>query len=137
MVREFSEELLGTTEDYGEFGSPLDYDRWPFYRELSAARETGKLRVYCLGLGVDPLTLAMDILTVATFDSDLFDALFEGLVVANAEGRVIGSQGTTGAPGVPFTGEIIRRFESGAEPMQAAGVAVLQLTWRHLTGLLG
>lgn len=137
MVREFSEELLATSEDYRHLGSPLDYGRWPFYRELSAARETGKLRVSCLGLGVDPLTLAVDVLTVAVFDSEFFDATFGGLVGANAEGHIIASQGAAGTPGVPFTSEVVDRFGGGAEPMQAAGAAVLQLAWRHRASLLG
>src|SRR5215471_15626143 len=137
MAREFSEELLGTTEDYHGFGSPLDYGRWPFYRALSAAREAGKMSVFCLGMGVDPLTLAVDILAAAVFDSDLFDDLFAGLVAANAEGRVVGGPGTPGAPGVPFTAEVIRRFGGGAEPTQAAGAAVLQLAWQHRARLLG
>jgi hypothetical protein len=135
MVREFSEELLGTTEDYRQLGSPLDYDRWPFYRNMSAAREAGRLRVYSLGLGVDPLTLADDILTVAVFDSDLFDATFGGLVAANEEGLVIGGQERGGAPGVPLTGEVIRRLAGRAEPMQAAGAAVLQLAWHAASEL--
>jgi hypothetical protein len=101
MVREFSEELLATSEDYRHLGSPLDYGRWPFYRELSAARETGKLRVSCLGVGVDPLTLAVDVLTVAVFDSEFFDATFDGLVGANAEGHIIASQGAAGTPVCP------------------------------------
>jgi len=133
MAREFSEELLGTTEDYRGFGSPLDYGRWPFYRELSAARGAGQLKVSCLGMGVDPLTLAVDILAVAVFDSDVFDDLFAGLVAANAEGRVIGGPG---ARGVSFTAEVIDRFGGGAEPTQAAGAAVLQLAWRHRDRLL-
>jgi len=137
MAREFSEELLGTTEDYHGFGSPLDYGRWPFYRALSAAREAGKMSVFCLGMGVDPLTLAVDILAAAVFDSDLFDDLFAGLVAANAEGRVVGGPGTPGAPGVPFTAEVIRRFGGGAEPTQAAGAAVLQLAWQQRARLLG
>ena len=137
MAREFSEELLGTTEDYHGFGSPLDYGRWPFYRALSAAREAGKMSVFCLGMGVDPLTLAVDILAAAVFDNDLFDDLFAGLVAANAEGRVVGGPGTPGAPGVPFTAEVIRRFGGGAEPTQAAGAAVLQLAWQNRARLLG
>ena len=32
-----------------------------------AAREAGQVRVWCLGLGVDPLTLVTDLLTVAVF----------------------------------------------------------------------
>src|SRR5215472_3597793 len=137
MAREFSEELLGTTEDYRAFGSPVDYGRWPFYRALSAAREAGKVNVFCLGMGVDPLTLAVDILAAAVFDSCLFDDLFAGLVATNAEGRVVGGPGAPGAPGVPFTAEVIHRFGGGAEPMQAAGAAVLQLAWQHRARLLG
>jgi hypothetical protein len=139
MAREFSEELLGTTEDYRGFGSPLDYGRWPFYRALSAARGAGKMRVFCLGMGVDPLTLAVDILAVAVFDSDVFDGLFAGLVAANAEGQVIGvpgGPGAAGAPGVPFTAKVIDRFAGGAEPTQAAGAAVLRLAWQHRARLL-
>jgi hypothetical protein len=136
MAREFSEELLGTTEDYRDLGSPLDYGRWPFYRALSAAREAGKVSVFCLGMGVDPLTLAVDILAAAVFDSDVFDELFAGLVAVNAEGRVVGGQGAPGAPGTPFTAEVIHRFGGGAEPTQAAGAAVLQLAWQHRARLL-
>jgi hypothetical protein len=139
MAREFSEELLGTPEDYRELGSPLDYGRWPFYRELAAAREAGKLGVACVGLGVDPLTFAADILTVAVFDGDVFDRLFAGLVAANAEGNVIGPDAAAapGGPGIPFTGEAIRRLADGSESMQAAGAAVLQLAWQHRRSLLG
>jgi hypothetical protein len=139
MVREFSEELLGTAEDYRALGTPLDYGRWPFYRELAAAREAGKLSVACAGLGVDPLTFAADILTVAVFDSDVFDRVFAGLVAVNAEGRVIGSgaPAVPGVPGVPFTGEAIRRLADGSESMQAAGAAVLHLAWQHRRSLVG
>ena len=137
MAREFSEELLATGEDYQHLGSPLDYGRWPFYRRLSTARTTGRLRVSCLGMGVDPLTLAVDILTAAVFDNDLFDTAFDGLVAANAEGHVIAGQGAGGAPGLPFTGEVIDRFGGGAEPMQAAGAAILQQAWQHRGSLLG
>ena len=139
MAREFSEELLGTPEDYRELGSPLDYGRWPFYRELAAAREAGKLVVACVGLGVDPLTFAADILTVAVFDGDVFDRLFADLVAANAEGKVIGPSAAAapGVPGIPFTGEAIRRLADGSGSMQAAGAAVLQLAWQHRRSLLG
>jgi hypothetical protein len=139
MAREFSEELLGTPEDYPDLGTPLDYGRWPFYRELAAAHAAGKLSVACVGLGVDPLTFAADILTVAVFDSDVFDDLFAGLVAANAEGRVIGpgARAVLGVPGVPFTGEAIRRLAGSSESMQAAGAAVLQLAWQHRRSLLG
>jgi len=101
--------------------------------------ETRRSGVHSLGLGVDPLTFAADILTVAVFDSDVFDRVFAGLVAANAEGRVIGldAPAVPGVPGVPFTGEAIRRLAEGSESMQAAGAAVLQLAWQHRGSLLG
>jgi len=134
MVREFSEELLGASEDYGTGDGPFAYENWDFYRRLTSARETGQVRVWCLGLGVDPLSLVTDILTVAVFESGLFDAAFPSVVAENAEGRVVTGQGRTG---FSFTGETVSRFTGGAEPMQAAGTAVLRLAWNHRTILLG
>ncbi len=134
MTREFSEEFLGTTEDYDTRDGVLDYGRWPFYRRLTSARRAGTLRVWCLGLGVDPLTLATDILTVAVFDSEVFDAVFHGLVELNAEGRVVTRNGSAG---IPFTAQTVARFSGGSEPVQPAGAALLRLAWQHRRALLG
>jgi len=134
MVREFSEELLGAAEDYTSKDGPFRYDQWDFYRHLAAGREAGRLGLWCLGLGVDPLTLVADLLTVAVFDADLFDAVFSDLVADNAEGRMISGRGETG---FPFTEQVVSRFASGIEPMQAAGAAALQLAWNHRDLLLG
>jgi hypothetical protein len=134
LAREFSEELLGTPEDYRQFGSPLGYDRWPFYRRLDAARAAGLLSVWCVGLGVDPLTLAVDILAVAVFDATAFAELFGRLVTANGEGRVISGDG---AAGIAFSSDVVGPFRRGEPPMQAAGAAVLGLAWRHRDVLLG
>jgi len=133
MTREFSEELLGGSEEYPTRGGRLDYGRWPFHRELAAAREAGTLRVSCLGLGVDPLTLATDILTVAVFEAGVFDQLFRGLVTENAEGRVVTQDGSAA---IPFTQATVDRFTGGAEPLQTAGAALLRLAWQH-RGVLG
>jgi hypothetical protein len=134
MTREFSEELLGGSEEYPTKGGMLDYGQWPFYRELTAARQAGTLRVSCVGLGVDPLTLATDILTVAVFDAAVFDRLFRGLVTRNAEGRVVTQDGSAA---IPFTAEAVHRFAGGDEPTQTAGAALLRLAWQHRGALLG
>jgi hypothetical protein len=134
MIREFSEEFLGTSEDYQTSGGLLDYEGWPFYRRLTAARDEGRLTVHCLGLGVDPLTFATDILAVAVFDAPLFDAEFARLVARNAEGRVITGDGPAG---IPFTAETVARLTSGRERLQAAGVAVLSRAWEQRARLLG
>jgi hypothetical protein len=137
MVRELTEELLGTSEDYHSDAAPIDYQRWPLYATLTRARAGGGLRVFWLGLGVDPLTLAADLLTVAVFDSGLFDATFAALVAANDEGRLVTGPEVAGPTvGVPFREKSIERF-AGDEPMQPAGAALLRLAWAHRDTLLG
>jgi hypothetical protein len=133
MTREFSEELLGGSEEYPTHDGRLDYGHWPFHQELAVARDAGVLRVSCLGLGVDPLTLATDILTVAVFEAGAFDRIFRGLVTENAEGRVITQDGSAA---IPFTRATVDRFTGGGEPLQTAGAALLRLAWQH-RGLLG
>lgn len=112
MVREYAEELLGMAEDYGD---DFVQEDWPFHRAMTAARKEGRLRAYFLGLGVDPLTFALDLLTVVAVDDDVFGDLFGGLVPVNDEGAVSTA---------PFDGTVPR-------PMQPAGAAALRLAWRH------
>ena len=136
IVRELAEELLGAGEDYHSDAAPIDYQRWPLYAALAGARHAGSLRVHWLGLGVDPLTLVVDMLTVAVFDAPVFDAVFAGLVSANAEGRIVTGEDATGTTiGIPFRAATVERFTT-AEPMQAAGAALLRLAWRHRDALL-
>jgi hypothetical protein len=122
MIREFAEELGGRSEDYASERAPVDYDSWPFARQLTGALDRGQLRVWCLGLGTDPLTYATDLLTVAVIDSDVYDALFGVTRQRNAEGIVLAAR--------EFAGHVIERSVTG-EPVQAAGAALLRLAWRH------
>jgi hypothetical protein len=136
ITRELSEELLGGSEDYHSDVAPIDYDRWPLYAELAEARDAGTLRVYWLGLGIDALSLASDMLTVAVFDAALFDAVFSGLVAANDEGHLVSGDADGEAVGVAFSEKSIERF-TVAEPMQASGAALLRTAWAHRSILLG
>jgi hypothetical protein len=120
MIREFDEELRGRSEDYGP--GPVDYDSWPFARQMAAALDRGQIRVWCLGLGVDPLTYATDLLTVAVIDSRVFDQLFSLSPRRNAEGSVLAAR--------EFAAHVIDRIVT-SDPVQAAGAAVLRLAWRH------
>lgn len=122
VVRELAEELLGESEDYGSEAAPIEYDAWPFAARLGAGLEDGSVRAHCVGLGVDPLTFATDLLTVVSIDAPLFDDLFDGLVDRNDEGRVLAPQ--------PFTAEVVDDFVHH-QPMQAAGAALLHLAWTH------
>ena len=132
MVREFAEELLGAPEACQLAGGAVDYPGWPLYRQLTAARETGQAGVYCLGAGVDPLTFATDILTVAVFDAAVFDTVFGALAAANAEGRLLT---VDGSPLIPFTAAWVARFAADGAPVQAAGAALLHLAWQHRAAL--
>jgi hypothetical protein len=126
MIREFAEELGGRSEDYASDSAPVDYDSWPFARQLTDALDRGQVRVWCLGLGTDPLTYATDLLTVAVIDSDVFDAAFSVNLQHNAEGSILAAR--------EFAARVIDRTVTG-EPVQAAGAALLRLAWRHRQAL--
>ena len=98
ITREMSEELLGSDENYHSDVRPIDYQQWPFYNALESARQAGTLRLYWLGLGIDPLTLVADMLTVAVFDAPLFDRTFTSLVAANDEGHFLTDGRPDGRP---------------------------------------
>jgi hypothetical protein len=138
MVREYAEEFLGESEDYGAELAPIDYDAWTFAATMTRGLRDGAVGAYVLGLGVDPLTLATDLLTVLVIDADLYDRLFADAVAINAEGEVLASLDgiPASADGVPFTREVVDRFVQ-EEPMQAAGAAVLWSAWEHRRILLG
>ena len=82
---------------------------------------------YCLGLGTDPLTFALDLLAVVVIDAPLYDELFGALVSANAEGRVIAPR--------PFDEAAIKELTTNA-PLQAAASALLTLAHAHRDVLL-
>ena len=127
VIREYAEELLGASEDHGADTVPIDYDAWPFAAAMTAALQDGRIRAHCLGLGVDPLTLATDLLAVVAIDAATYDELFAQAVAANTEGTVTAT--------VPFTAETVERY-AAHEPTQAAGAAVLRLAWQHRAALL-
>jgi hypothetical protein len=127
IIRELAEELRGDAENYDTHHGPIDYDTWPFAHQLTQALDTAQVHAFCLGIGVDPLTFATDILTVVTIDAPLYDEMFGEIADANTEGSI--------NPSVPFTAETVQRYAS-AEPMQAAGAGLLRLAWRHRSILL-
>lgn len=127
LTREYAEELGGRDEEYDNGAAGIDYDGWPFARDFADALAAGHARAWCLGLGVDPLTFATDLLAVVVFEADVFDALFGAVVTDNDEGRVLA--------GRPFAEAEVRRFVD-REPMQAAGAAILAGAWRHRDRLL-
>ena len=127
IIRELAEELRGDAEDYDTHRGPIDYGAWPFAHQLTQALDTAQVHASCLGIGVDPLTFATDILTVVTIDAPLYDELLDEIADINTEGSII--------PVVPFTAQTVERYAS-TEPIQAAGAGLLRLAWRHRSTLL-
>lgn len=105
LLREYAEEVLGEPE----VEAP-DYRTWPF-----AVAMTGNpgVEAHVLGLGVDPLTFATDLLVRVVVDAPVFDEIFGGRVAVNDEGAVTAR---------PFTAGAIEGL-----PMQAAGAALVRL----------
>lgn len=115
VLREYAEEVLGEPER-----AEVDYLTWPFAVAMTGALHAGTVRAHCLGLGVDPLTFATDLLVAVVVDGPVFDTLFGARVSANDEGLV------TERPFAPGSVDGL--------PMQAAGEAVVRL---GLAGQLG
>ena len=134
LVREYAEEVLGEDEPAPDSG-PVDYDRWPFAVRMTAAAQDGRIAAFCMGMGVDALTLAVDLLAVVVVDSVEFDELFGRIVRGNAEGEIVGSSAGE-LPGLPFVRAEVERLVHH-ERMQAAGAAVLATAWAHRHALLG
>ena len=127
LLREYAEELLGADEDHGSELAPIDYAAWPLARAMTDGLADGRVRAWCLGLGADPLTFALDLLAVVVIDAPLYDDLFGELVDVNAEGRVIRPR--------PFDEPSVTQFLDGA-PLQAAAAALLTLVLAHRDALL-
>jgi transcriptional regulator with XRE-family HTH domain len=136
VVREYSEELLGEPERDGSQGVPLDYDNWSLYRDMQKAREERRITAYCLGLGLDALTLTGTLLTVVVFDSDVFDDLFGDAVQVNSEGTLVhAAEATAVSAGVPFDEASVRRLLT-SEPMASPGACILSRAWQFRDHLL-
>jgi hypothetical protein len=108
LLREYAEELLGEPE----VEAP-DYATWPFAVAMTAALDAGDITADVLGLGVDPLTFATDLLVRVVVAEPVFDELFGARVAVNDEGAVSMR---------PFTPAAIQGL-----PMQAAGAALVRL----------
>lgn len=136
IVREYSEELLGTPEHDGTRSQPINYPSWPLYQLLGQGLEDGSVTAHLLGIGLDALTLAATILTVVVIDDDAFGQAFGSVVRFNDEGEIIGIADDAAAEGVPFTETAVGRMLS-SEPIASPGAACLALAWKNRSALLG
>lgn len=104
IARELDEVLLGSAEAKGESGVPIDYDVTEPYASFQRAISARRMTPWCLGLGIDPLTLTVELLTCLVVEADTYDTLFATAVIANEEGHLVSAgRDTAGLRGFDFT----------------------------------
>ena len=137
VLREFAEEILGAVED-SDADQPINYDSWLPAKRLGNERCRGRMRIYALGMGADPLTLATDLLTVAIIDADLWDELAGDMVTSNPEGPLAQPRDTRvhSSRLFPFTAASIDHLIQDY-PLEVSGAALLRLAWEHRRFLIG
>ncbi len=128
IQREYAEELLGHDE-YDGSGRPIRYVQLEPFITMDQAAADGRIRVFCLGVTLDALTLAGDILTVAVIDPDLYDELFTDAVERNAEGSVP-------ARAIPFEENTLAWLRKFGQ-LSPGAAAALHLAWTHRGMLVG
>lgn len=75
IMRESAEEILGKEEFEGNDGISFDYDSEP-YIVLEKAKSEGNLKVFYLGIGLDPLSFHAEILTCVVYKENTFISIF-------------------------------------------------------------
>lgn len=135
IAREFAEELLGAEDAGGHSGGKISFDEPPF-DTLAGLKRDGFFEVWLLGMGLDPLSLWPDILTVAVINGKHFQASFPNLVEVTKEGRTIGARSVGGqTKGFEFRSGVIDQICDDPMTAPAAG-ACLRLAWKHRETLL-
>jgi len=135
VQREFSEEFLGNAEHDGNAIDPIDYANEEPFASFEAARRAGDFRVSACAVVLEPLTLWVELLTVAVIEAPVFDKLFSKMVSVNEEGVAVSTEADRPTVGIPFTADSRERLRS--EPLSPISRACVELAWQHRHTLLG
>lgn len=129
IQREYSEEFLGNPEHDGNSVDPIDYEHDEPFRSFAEARASGDFKVFACGVVLEPLTLWVELLTIAVIEAPVFDRLFTDMVEVNEEGAAVSTEAGKPTVGVPFTTEARERLKS--EPLSPISRACIELAWQH------
>jgi hypothetical protein len=132
IQREYDEEFLGTPETWDTGKSP-DYENDEPYKTFDAAYRSKQLRVWFLGIGLDPLTLKAEILTCAVWAKDAFDHAFGKMVERNEEGMLILHKDRKG---IPLEAKRLESYRE-SQTILSAGRACIDLFGKHWDFLMG
>jgi hypothetical protein len=135
VQREYSEEFLGNSEHDGNSIDPIAYDIDEPFVSFEKARQDGDFRVFACAMVLEPLTLWVELLTVAVIAAPVFDSLFSGMVAVNEEGAAVSTEAGRPTVGVPFTEASRERLRT--EPLSPISRACVELAWRYRHQLLG
>ena len=135
IQREFSEEFLGNDEHDGNSVDPISYDTDEPFVSFERARQAGDFRVFACAMVLEPLTLWVELLTVAVIAAPVFDALFSGMVAVNEEGAAVSTEAGRPTVGIPFTEAARERLRT--EPLSPISRACIELAWHYRHQLLG
>jgi hypothetical protein len=129
LCREYAEEFLGVEEAQGAAGVGLSYIHDQPYAAINDAYRSGTLRIFVCGLGLDPLTLCPELVSIACFDADAFDRIFGDLVVRNNEGFIRGKEMRSGrVVGYDFTSQTVSDLIA-SKRLSPAAQAALSAAW--------
>jgi transcriptional regulator with XRE-family HTH domain len=135
VQREFCEEFLGDCEHDGNSIDPIAYDTDEPFVSFERARQAGDFRVFACAMVLEPLTLTVELVTVAVIEAPVFDALFAGMVALNEEGAAVSTEAGRPTVGIPFTAAARERLR--AEPLAPSARACIEMAWQHRIQLLG
>jgi len=135
VQREFSEEFLGNCEHDGNSIDPIAYNIDEPFVSFERARQAGDFRVFACAMVCEPLTLTVELVTVAVIEAPVFDALFSKMVAVNEEGAAVSTEAGRPTVGIPFTEASRERLR--AEPLAPSARACVELAWQHRRQLLG
>jgi transcriptional regulator with XRE-family HTH domain len=134
IQREFSEEFLGNGEHDGNSVDPIAYDTDEPFASFERARQAGDFRVFACAMVCEPLTLWVELLTVAVIAAPVFDALFADMVAVNEEGAAVSTEAGRPTVGIPFTEAARERLRT--EPLSPISRACIELAWQYRHQLL-
>lgn len=135
IQREYSEEFLGNAEHDGNSIDPIDYFAEEPFASFELARQAGDFRVSAMALVLEPLTLWVELLTVAVIEAPVFDELFGKMVSVNDEGAAVSTDADKPTIGIPFTAGARERLCD--EPLSPISRACIELAWQYRRELLG
>ncbi len=138
MMREYAEEFDPNALDE-QIYQPINYDKDPPFSDLNHAYRVGLIRVYVLGVVINPLVLRPELLAVAVFDDGSFDKIFARRIEKDAEGDLVWSVKKKGEKkmyqGHKFDETGVSSFISH-ERMTPHGKACLMLAWEKRDKIL-